>query len=406
MMTTQKPTLIVTALAVCLLMSACGSSKSSNGGGASPTTTTTLPVSKAPELPPVVDPNVSAADREKNDTDEQDNSGSGTVINAPTKEEIETMQNEASRYTGSSDDGLRELLLSKIDQETDQIQKAKNLKFAFNIISAYLKPTPKGSKIQLILRMVDTSKDQKIGSKKITYSGLLSSQKKSNRIELQSRDKDGKIIEKQKGALICLDENRPRMIDCQTKLAKVYLDKAEVQIILRRGVVYTHGEFGNRQCVTEACETMYGLLRNTQDEVKDGNSILQSSMETFEIIQGRSGFNILIISRDNEILKFAGSLPGNEKYDETRDQLTQKLSSDERIDPVTKKLRKTKLNDSLGYIRLQSNDEKGQLKVKVSMPFIEKDEVVTRDEFDLIFTRELRPLRASIDERSKTSSSK
>jgi hypothetical protein len=405
-MKTQKPASIVMMMALCLMMAACGSSKSSSGG-AGPVTTTTLPVTGTPPLPPANESDAAAAERERTDKDEQDNSGSTTVINSPTQQEIETMQKYATQFSGSSEDGIRDLLVSRIDNETDQVQRAKNLKFANSIITAELKTTPKASKIQLVLKIVDRSKDQKIGSKSLTYSGSLRSQKKSNRIDLQGKDKSGKSIEKLNGFIHCLDETRPRMLECQTMVAQVYLDKAMVQIILRKANAYVHGDFYNGQCKTDECEKVYGLLRNTQDGVKDGNSILNSTMETFEVIQGRSAFKVLITSREGEILKFEGPLDDPEMFNSSMDTaLNRKLTQNEMLDPVSKKPLKTKMNQSLGDVRIQNNDGKGTLKIKVRMPLIEKHDSISRDEFDLVFTRELRPLRALLDERSKQSSLK
>jgi len=208
--------------------------------------------------------------------------------------------------------------------------------------------------------------------------------------------------------LICLDTKKLdgknlRMMDCQTKVAQVYSNKAYMQIILRKATARIHGDFPFVKCRTQECENVYGLLKNTEDGIKDSNSILSSTMETFEVIQGKSAFNAIVISRGDskgsELLKFAGPLANPEFYPELDTELNRNLTGDERVSPVTKTIYKTNMNDSLNDVRIQRNDGQGKLVIKVRMKV--NPENGTRDMFNIELTRQLNPIRALLDSHSR-----
>ena len=393
-----KPTKIIAILALCL-MAACGSSKSSSGDGGKRVSDQELPDARTQTT------NGSTTSTTVPDVKEEpipeENTGSGINFSENISEqEVANMLNEARRYSGTASDGLREYVTDKVEQEANGVQRAKNLKFASSIVTAKLKKSPKGKYVLLQVKIVETGKEkEKDRERTITYSGVLSTQKRSNKIELSSRDKDGKTLKEQKGSLICLDEGRPQMMDCQTKVAEITLNKAVARIILRKSPIEINADFGSTKCRTQECEDVYALFYDygseKQGKVAAAFDPKQTYMETFEVIQGRSAFNILIVSRGGEAMKMEGPLANPELYPQLDTELNRRLTQDELVDSATQKLRKTKMNESLNDVRLQANDGQGNLLIKVRMKVLENG---SRDMFDLTVSRNLKQVRAEMPE--------
>jgi hypothetical protein len=393
-------------MALCLAAAACTSSKSSNSGPETPTTTTMPPQVEAP-VPPGA-----ATDRSKGTTEAtekaeaaaevQSNTGSDLSFDTPASEqEIANMANVGRQYSGAAPDGLRDYLIARAEQETDGLQRVRNLRFATSIITVQQKLTPKATRVQIVVRMLEPGKP--VGSEKeITFSGAMSSQKQGNKIALISKGKDGKPLKTQSGTLICMDASRPRMQFCQTRVAELQLNKAVVQVILRSSIFDLHADFlGKTQCQTNECEEFYALFKNTADNVQGVSTIESQRMETFEIIQGRSAFHLMITTKAleakkaGEALKFVGPL-ANPKYYQTLDtKLDRDLTKEEMVDPVTKDFYKTKMSSYLSAVHLKANDGYGNLVILAQMPVQDNN---YRDEFEMQIHRDIKPILALLDE--------
>lgn len=387
-------------MAVCLMAAACGSSKS---GGSPSTPTTTLP-----QQTDIDEEGGNTRGRgtptqtpSKEDVEPQINTGSGTQFDENiTQPEMDALIALSKDYSGSADDSLRELLISRADREADSYQRARNLRFANSIITVrekLLKPTSKTAqaqrptRIQVIVRMLLGGKEQELN-----LSGSLASQKKGNKIALVSKGKDNELLKNLYGELICMDESRPQMANCETKIAHIYLNKAYAQVILRKSDFHLHGNFKN-VCMTADCENVYGLLKNSEDGLKSGNSVSSKSMETFEIIQGRSAFNIVIYTFEREVVKMLGNLPHPKFNDNKENPLDTKLDTTVTEDESKGGQYKTKMNASLSDVRLQHNEGDGNLRIHVRMKILSKADR-TRDSFDLEVSRTVKPIRALTDE--------
>jgi len=395
-------------MALCLAAAACTSSKSSNSGSGSPTTTTTMPpnADAQPVSGPATDRSkgaTAATEKEETANEVQSNTGSEMNFDAPaTEQEIASLANVGLEYSGTAPDGLRDYLIARADQETDGVQRVRNLRFATSIITVKQKLTPKATRVQIVVRMLDPGKGP--GSEKeVTFSGTLSSQKQGNKIALTSKGKDGKILKTQSGTLICMDASRPRMAFCQTRVAQLELNKAIVQVIMRKSTFDLHADFtNNTQCQTSECEEFYALFKNTADNVQGVATIQTQTMETFEVIQGRSAFNVMITTKSldakkaGEILKFEGPLANPKYYAKKLDTPLQRdLTADEMQDPATKTYYQTKMNAYLSAVHLKANDGYGNLLILAQMPVLDNNH---RDEFNLQISRDIKPILALLDD--------
>ncbi len=430
-----QPTKQILAMLLCLMAVACGSSKDDHPNHSTEppkeVTKPTIPVQAPPADPFAANrsrddnsatqsdsgqpgrpgPSASVTEREKEKDREknkhgvepQENTATGTQFNEPvTDQEAANIQNENRRYSGSVNDGLREYLTSQMEQVTDPVQRARNMRFAFSIIDAKLRPVENSKRLQLKIKILQMGKEKESDRERVlTFSGSLGLQKKSNRLELISatKGKDGKsVVQKsQKATLICMDANRPKMLACQTKVARVILNNAYAQIILRTATVRTQAEFPNRACYTQECEDAYGIFKYTMDGVQNSSSLKSSVMETAEVIQGKSIFNILLVTNGGEALKFAGPLSNPEFYPTTNTPLDTELSSDERVDSSTNMILKSNIAKTFRDVRLRRNDGNSTLLIDVLMKVLENGE---RDNFQMVMTREIAPIRAYLEDKS------
>lgn len=391
---------LILMLAFCLMATACGSSKSSSGSPES-SPTTTLPAHDETDPSSIPSSDRSRTGRDKDvEIEVQVNTGSGLSFDGPASEqEIANLSNEGRRYSASTDDGLREFLAAKSERESDEAQRVRNLRFATSIITVKEKLTPKKTRTQVVIRLLNNGKEQDI-----TFSGSLASQKKTNKIALTSKGKDGKNLKTQNGTLSCLDEDQPRMLDCQTKVAVLNVNKAQVRVILRKTPFDLHGSFAESKCKTEGCDNLYDLLRNTSRDNGAPNSIRNRVMESFEVIQGRSAFNILMYSRAGEAIKMAGALPNPEFYQGSSNTpldtpLDRNLTDEERRNPATNELYKLKLQEVMEFASLVRNDGMGTIGIKVRLKPLPKE----YPEFvDLEIKRQVKPIRALVDDGTQT----
>jgi hypothetical protein len=434
-----QPTKQILAMLLCLMAVACGSSRDDHPNHSTEppkeATRPTIPVEAPPADPfasnrnrtdDSADPTSSSGqagqpgrpgpsasvterekerDREKNrqGVEPQENTATGTQFDEPvTDQEIANIQNESRRYSGSVNDGLREYLMSQMDQVVDPVQRGRNLRFAFSIIDAKLRPIENSKRLQLKIKILQMGKEKESDRERVlTFSGALGLQKKSNRLELISgtKGKDGKfhVQANQKATLICMDANRPKMLACQTKVARVFLNNAYVQIILRTATVHTQAEFPKRTCYTPECEDAYGIFKYTMDGTQNASALKSAVMDTAEIIQGKSTFNILLVTNDGEALKFAGPLSNPEFYPTTNTPVDTELSSDERVDASTKTILKSNIAKTFRDVRLRRNDGNGTLLIDVLMKVLENGE---RDNFQMAMSREIAPIRAYLEDKS------
>lgn len=334
---------------------------------------------------------------------EGDNSANTLSFDGPiSQEQLDAIAKEAAKFSSAAEDSLREFLINKSADETDFTKKAKNLKFAGVIFTAKLKVSEDKNSFKVVLKIMDSTPNK---DKYLSFVGTSKQVKdaKSNKMylprkfALQAFDKEGKEFKNQSGTLECVDAKYTRIFDCQTKVATINLNGATAKIIFRTSAMNTIAKFADSKCIAKACDDLYDLFYNSEYEVKSARRIKSAVMETFEVINGRSAFNILIVSYDDEVIKMEGNLPAAEFSEKSEDKvdldtpLNMKLTSEEMRDPVNKKLRKTRLNTQMHSTYLQSNDGRGSIKIKVRMA-MEKD-ANDLDVFDLNFSRILNPIK-------------
>lgn len=422
----KKSLKIILAASFAVAASACTASKDSKGG-ANPNSKTDPSVDRSRPAGPTPNPTNPTAPTAPTEEDKKaDNSGNEIKFDGPMKdEEKAALLDWASRYTGAADDELRSYLTTKFEDESNLENYAKALRFSNSIITAKLKVGSDQKSFKVVLKIKDprkqetVKKDDKtptkteeaktaaanIPEKYLSFSGKIgdsvpvsekSKKVSSNqKIYLRAFAKDGKEFKNQSGTLECVDATVTKMLDCQTKVASINLNGALARIIFRTSDMNLNVNF-KEKCLTETCDKLYEMFQNTQYTTSSNNRIKSRSLESFEVIQGRSAFTLLVLSFENEILKVEGELsnPEHSRFSANgMDELmNQNLTSEELKDPQTQALRKTTFNKFIKSVRMVGNEGNGNLNF-VARSVIDKDSA-DLNLIEISLSRILQPIRA------------
>jgi hypothetical protein len=407
----------ISPLIAVLLLIACDPNKESRSNGDS------APKKEAPANPaadrnriaqPIGNPSP-VTDEEK----KADNSANEIKFDGPMPEEERlSLLDWSQRYTGAAEDDLRSYLITRFEEETNIETHARSLRFANSIITAKIKVSDDKKSFKVVLKIKDprvkqekssttiqnpTGKD-KVPEKYLSFTGRIgdtvsiseknrktSSQRK---IYLRAFDRQGKEFKNQFGTLECVDSQSNLMLSCQSKVATISLNGAVAKIIFRSSDVNLAVDFKN-QCLSQDCEKVYELFRNTEYSVKSNNRIRSRVLESFEVIHGRSAFTFLMLTFENEILKIEGELsnPLHARFKDTEmeELMNQKLTAEELKDPQTQVLRKIKMNTFLKSIRLVKNEGNGVIQL-IGRSALDK-EAADLNLVELSISRVLNPIR-------------
>lgn len=296
--------------------------------------------------------------------------------NEISREEVAEMLAEANRYAPASADGLREYLAHKQNQVADEQQRAKNLKLAYEIKKATYRFDYLTGRFRIEITLNKEAKTiGLIGDIRDQASGLA-----SNEAGVQA-------------TATCLDQSGGKHSSCETAVIDLNYKGSNAKVILRKSAVAIRGDFPNRNCLTKACEDVYGLLRNTELKMKEANTIRTAEMDTFEVVQGRSGFRLFVTTHENEVIKIAGPLANQMEYPVLDTPTDRTLSADELKDARTGHIYKTVIHNSLYDVSIVGN-EYGNVKLLVKMRVQKNGD---RDHFVLNLERRIQPIRMLID---------
>jgi hypothetical protein len=256
-------------------------------------------------------------------------------------------------YTGSADDGLRELLKNNQKKQTDGKQKSLDLRLAATLKKATLQQ-------DLFLGLNKISLSFLLNGKK-TQVDLLAKRNGDRRSSLASNDSQFS------GTLSCLDRVMNEGQVCETSVADINSEGARVQIIFRESAVRVTAQFASEACLTYECERFKTLLGSGDQQASDQGAFKSAVMKSTEVISGKSAFEIRLLTHDDQVMKLAGSLISTGFLNGFNNLMDRSLTAADKVDRVTEQVRKTDYNDDLNEVRLQRNDGRGNLEMKVQL---------------------------------------
>ena len=204
-------------------------------------------------------------------------------------------------YTGSSVDNLLSDLLKKQNQISSAEAKSRNQKAAQSIQSIGLSIDENHRNLLVSVDILKNGKTETIlleGSLNFTNS---LGQKMSL---LESRNSKNPV----KASLTCLDIDR----ECETSRLTLRMGSPEkaavVEVILRQNYSDLHVDFPKHPETTSDYLAVETFFYNSQKSTTELNRVKEIKMNTFEVVQGVSGFQISILGYNQQFLSFKGEL--------------------------------------------------------------------------------------------------
>lgn len=276
-------------------------------------------------------------------------------------------------YSGSAPDGLRDELLRQALATSDPRQKAADLEFAKSLLSVQMNLNFETNQIQVTLSVARNDAEKKT----LSLQGTLNA---SNKAQLTSSE------EGLRGALTCMDQGQT----CETRVLVLAYNGARIPVIYRRTNLSLDAEWTKRKCSSPECLEFFTILKHTEAGLQDQLSLKQAKMESFEVIQGRSGFKLVVQTRNQEVMKIAGPLVSLEPNSGVSVQAHTKLLNGEKTDSNTGQVLSTKLHDSMSDVQIISNNGRGQVQLEVKMKSSLNG---AEDRFYLTLNRKVVPIR-------------
>jgi hypothetical protein len=287
---------------------------------------------------------------------------------------------DGARYSGAGPDNLREYLTVVQDEDNSisSSQRALNLKFARSIKKASLRLNTQTGQAQMILSLTSLKGKET----EIAVTGAARAGQSNFTLSSKTKGLSGKLM--------CLDALSDQGQTCQTSLGEVKYNNARVQVIFRHTAVEMQFDFARHNCLTKECSEIYDMSRYSERKIIDSNTLKLAVMDTFEVVQGKSEFRLLVVTNENEVMKFAGPLANPDLYPVLDTPVDRSLTAEDLRDPKTHEPRRSRLNEALNDVRITTNDGLGNLNLLVKMKLLDDG---ARDMFQIYLKRKVRDIQ-------------
>lgn len=301
---------------------------------------------------------------------------------------LNRMKAEADRYSGTASDYLRNLLIMKADSVSRE-EQSRDLQVAAKVKSASLDMDARNPGRAIITLTVADGRN----SRELQLSGNLTNGR--------GRMAPTKSINAVKGEIICMDQNQ---LTCETAIADLIVNdhknSARLRIIFRNTAMHLNAKFPNKNCSTQGCQDIYTLFSRTDDYdtgygVRDAMVMKRDSrMETFEVINGRTGFRLVMHTVAGQVIAFGGPLFNQKLMQSSSTNLVadRNLTTRDQLDYDGANYR-TNLNNELTDIRIVDNDGIGNVLVSITT---EGREGSLQDSMQLEIRRQSKDLRGMV----------
>ncbi len=286
---------------------------------------------------------------------------SGKDLTPDEKAEMNRLIGYARNFTGTGNDYVRTFLRDKANSQCN----LNNLRAAHAIQAAYLEFTYPDAGFGLTLIM-----NLKGSLKVVKVFGDLREDRKANFVAPAGRfNTTGIAI---KGTVECLDvePNRQGLVGCETATVSLAMGsqvkKAVVDIIVRRSYFNIEAQFAQQDRRTQTEVEFRDYLG--QRSVLKEDYVRKSLLQTFEVMNGRSGFKGKLVSNKNEILVLTGPLThNNSNISEVQFGAPAMLSEDYKFENQNVRESFYARNLILGA-ELLENDGRGTFAVRIELP--------------------------------------
>ncbi|WP_413585638.1 hypothetical protein [Bdellovibrio sp. HCB274] len=385
----QKHSLITAALVATLGLAACSKDKNANVGGApAPQTQTTVEESDLPQLEGAgtnVNPNAPI---------QQGTANADGVFMGPNYEGAQPANIDSDKYgkrvTGAvSNDGLL-YTSSSTDNTIDVIRGLKRdyVGNSASVTEAKLKFDSVSGQSIVTLRV------QENGFPKVyNLVGNSSFDENNEIINLQSARSGngtkttGSLLSR--GTLQCLDLDG----GCESTLVKVDLgysgSASKIDIVFRQSIADLHFKMPLSKNGNPEYDVMRDLANNSKKYNQSENSVKSAFMNTWEVVNGRAGFTVVITTRSNQLLAFSGPLVSPQSGNSTNIVLKPLKADPNADEDGLSSTGKLSYQNMIGEARLTANNGLGQLRIVFKM---RKLATYKQDAFAITFMRRIKPV--------------
>lgn len=413
--TMTKHAAITTALLATLALSACGKKKELVGPGAVKAQTKTetqdtsgnlgggLPEPKGTELnpppvnkvPPVVDSIPEIKDKNQLPEDYKANDAKNVERTGLSKRLTGGTTAEGLNYTSSSTDELLNFLRAR-NQKVNHDTRRLNLEAAASIVSAKM-TIDKTTKDTAVTLKIQEGSDVKVYNlagyaAEGDYASAL-----TNVIEANGEiSTGGRPVE---GTIKCLDMDG----GCETTFVRLKIGQsptsAIANVVFRNSKADVYFELPGQYSNNPEYALIRELVHSSVKKLDNDSRIKSVTMNSWEVVNGRSGVALTIKARNGELLGFAGPLLAPE----TGSRVNVKLSriakeDDDMLDLISLNSAKLNYANTIGEARMVANNGLGQVKVLVKM---RQRGSHAQDQFLITFMRTIKPIVELSDENLK-----
>lgn len=260
-------------------------------------------------------------------------------------------------YTASAPDSLLEFLKARNARVDSEIRR-DNLALATSVSSANL--SNDNGNVVVTLNLIEDGQVKKYV--------LVGDARSGSATKLQLQDTDGSRAAD--GTLKCVDADG----DCENIFARLRIGTpgtaSIVSVVFRTSGANLFFDLPKTNSGSYEYQTLRQFMRNTVSKV--GDRIATSRMASYEVVNGRSGFEVTMKGNNGETLAYSGALVAGPE--DSRTELNVTLDANSRTDYAK----------WITGSRLVSNDTNGRLNVRLT--------VSSGEHFVVKFARQVKPI--------------
>ncbi|WP_253696501.1 hypothetical protein ACLWBD_16620 [Bdellovibrio sp. HCB117] len=374
----------------------------STGGGAPSKPSTPVPPPPTTEIPkqtpPVVDTlPVPAPGTNRLPSDYRSNDASNATNDALSKRMTGAVTEDGLVYTSSSTDDLLTYLRARNEKVGAESRRA-NLAAAASILSAKMSVDGLSGDAVVTLK-VQEGRDVKVYNVAgASVNGGYASPVKSVRAGNGEKSTGARALS---GTLKCLDLDG----GCETTFVRLQIgtspNTAIINLVFRNSPadLYFHLPAQGAHSDNPEFLLIQEFALSTIQRLNVENKVKTSKISSWEVVNGRSGFNVSLKGVNQELLAFAGPLLAPEAGTGVNINLS-RIAKDQEDTLDLISLNNTKLNyaNYIGEARLIANNGLGQVRIALKM---RKRGAYAQDQLAITFMRRIKPLVDLTDDNLK-----
>lgn len=306
------------------------------------------------------------------------NPGPVTVDNP--EYESSPIVNLGTKYTGAGTDFMRDYLIQKMDSVQDQANKQRNQSASERVQSARLNIDSSTGDVLVTVKMDGVSRD-------IHLAGSLNEYGTARLVPTGS---SGPV---KGGTIMCLDRSADTCFATHARLVVGEPGRRGfINILFRKTSANFDFKLPAKAASTREFARILEMFSNTERRTGLPNSLREILVESFEVIKGRSGIKVSMITYENEVIVASGPLLAAEDGG----TLTNVLMSREPffqdlVDLENRRAFKTSIHNSIPEIRMVTND--GQKEITLAL-LMNPDANNQRDSLNVTIVRQHRAIRS------------